>query len=188
MRALQGLAPAATLGACAGIGADPRRAVQAWLGPTTPADVPAADAMASGRQVARSIWGVVPVPPRRKADLRPEMIAGSAIAVADDALLANCAVVEGRASVGLVRHNKYRIARVEGDRQNAVCRLVVERGPLTPVAGWRGFGDLRGRRERRWDVPRQRSCRRRWPGDGRRREHRPDGRRREGPAGPRRRG
>ena len=47
------------------------------------ADVPAAaPAKAMLKRVARSIWGVVPEPPRRKQDLRPELIRGAAVAVA----------------------------------------------------------------------------------------------------------
>ena len=141
LRTLQGLALAATLGACADIDGVRRGLLPTWL--DEPEDPTGADTIGSGRQAARSIWGVVPVPPPRKADLRPEMIEGSAIAVAGDTLLANCAVLGGRARVGVVRHNKYRIARVAGSRQGAVCRLVVDRGPLTPVAGWRSFADLR---------------------------------------------
>ena len=140
LRALQGLALAATLGACADGEGDPRH------GPLTSLDempAPGADTRASGRRVARSIWGVVPVPPARKADLRPDMIEGSAVAVAAYTLLANCAVLRDRATVGLVRHNKYRLARVEGDHHGGVCRLRVDQGPLTPAAGWRSFGDLR---------------------------------------------
>jgi hypothetical protein len=47
-------------------------------------------------EVARSIWGVVPDPPRRKRDLRPELIEGAAVAVAPDTLLASCQVVGER--------------------------------------------------------------------------------------------
>ena len=48
-----------------------------------------------------------------------------------------------RRRVGLVRHNKYRIARVTADESGQVCRLTVAEGPLTPVAGFRSFADLR---------------------------------------------
>ena len=37
------------------------------------------------KQVSRSIWGVVPDVPRYKEDLRPELIWGSAVAVAEGA-------------------------------------------------------------------------------------------------------
>ena len=37
---------------------------------------------------ARSIWGVVPDPPRRKRDLQPDLIRGTAVAIAPDTLLA----------------------------------------------------------------------------------------------------
>ena len=57
--------------------------------------------------------------------------------------MANCLVVGGRARVGLVRHNKYRMARVTADAHGQVCRLTVAEGPLTPVAGLRSFADLR---------------------------------------------
>ena len=46
-------------------------------------------------------------------------------------------------SVGLVRHNKYRIATVTPDATGQLCRLTVTEGPLTPAAGWRSFADLR---------------------------------------------
>jgi hypothetical protein len=131
------------LAGCAEPNSDPLNRLQAWLGAAPQPDLPAADTMASGRQAARSIWGVVPDPPRRKADLRAQLIQGSAVAVSDDRLLANCAVVGTRARVGLVRHNKYRIARVVGDRHRQVCRLLVTQGPLTPAAGFRSFADLR---------------------------------------------
>ena len=39
------------------------------------------------KQVARSVWGVVPDPPRRTKDLQPELIRGSAVAAAPDTLL-----------------------------------------------------------------------------------------------------
>ena len=104
---------------------------------------PDAGHLASGRQAARSIWAVVPSAPRRKADLRPDLIQGSAVAVSADTLVANCLVVGGRARVGLVRHNKYRMARVTADAHGQVCRLTVAEGPLTPVAGLRSFADLR---------------------------------------------
>jgi hypothetical protein len=98
----------------------------------------------TGRQAARSIWGVVPDAPRRKADLRPELIRGSAVAVSGDAMLTGCRVVAGRPRVGLVRHDKYRIARVAAvDEGRHVCRLTVAGGPLNPVAGYRTFEDLR---------------------------------------------
>src|SRR3712207_6578839 len=64
------------------------------------------------KQVARSIWGVVPEAPRYKKNLRPELIRGSAVAVAPDTLLASCRVVGQREQVGVVRHNKYRLAQV----------------------------------------------------------------------------
>jgi hypothetical protein len=93
------------------------------------------------KAASRSIWGVVPEAPRRKADLRPELIRGSAVAVGADTLLASCRVVGERSRVGLVRHNKYRIARVaaaDGD----VCALRVDQGPLVPAQAYRRVGNL----------------------------------------------
>src|SRR3954468_14807309 len=78
-------------------------------------------------QVARSIWGVVPDPPRRKQDLKPELIRGTAVAVAPDTLLASCQAVGQRRQVGVVRHNKYRLAQVSPALQSDqdVCALHV---------------------------------------------------------------
>lgn len=144
VRALGAMAVVAGVGSCAETGGAVRRSMDAWLARPAPAIAqPAADPVASGRAAARSVWGVVPSAPRRKADLRPELITGSAVAVTANTLLANCAATEGRARVGLVRHNKYRIARVTPDAQGQLCRLIVAEGPLTPAAGWRSFADLR---------------------------------------------
>ena len=108
-----------------------------------PASTPTSDPTAAGREATRSIWGVVPSAPRRKADLKPELIQGAAIAVSADTLLADCRATEGRSSVGLVRHNKYRIAKVTHDGARQVCLLTVSEGPLSPAAGYRSFADLR---------------------------------------------
>ena len=108
-----------------------------------PASTPTSDPTAAGREATRSIWGVVPSAPRRKADLKPELIQGAAIAVSADTLLADCRATEGRSSVGLVRHNKYRIAKVTHDGAGQVCLLTVSEGPLSPAAGYRSFADLR---------------------------------------------
>src|SRR3954466_2414999 len=53
------------------------------------------------KQVARSVWGVVPDPPRRKQDLKPELIRGTAVAVAPDTLLARCQAVGQRRQAGV---------------------------------------------------------------------------------------
>ena len=138
-RALVGMGLAASLGACAGDGEPWWRQGRS----TPPVAAQDADAGPPGQLAARSIWGVVPNAPRRKADLRASQIAGSAVAVADDMLLAHCLAVAGRSSVGLVRHNKYRIATVTPDATGQLCRLTVTEGPLTPAVGWRSFADLR---------------------------------------------
>ena len=138
-RALVGMGLAASLGACAGDGEPWWRQEQG--SPPVAAQDPVAGP--PGQLAARSIWGVVPNAPRRKADLRASQIAGSAVAVADNTLLAHCLAVAGRSSVGLVRHNKYRIATVTPDATGQLCRLTVTEGPLTPAAGWRSFADLR---------------------------------------------
>ena len=132
-----------TLGACVGAGERSAWPTLASLWPVTPAISAASDPVETGTRAARSIWGVVPSAPRRKADLRPELIRGSAMAVSADTLLASCQAVEGRPRVGLVRHNKYRIARVTPDAAGQICRLTVAEGPLTPAAGYRSFADLR---------------------------------------------
>jgi len=96
------------------------------------------------KQVARSIWGVVPEAPRYKKNLRPELIRGSAVAVAPDTLLASCRVVGQREQVGVVRHNKYRLAQVLRTRKNRdVCSLQVSNTPLNVAGGFRSFEDLR---------------------------------------------
>ena len=84
----------AALGGCMGAGDGP--------GPT---GARTSDPVAAGREVSRAIWGVVPSAPRRKADLRPELIRGAAVAVAADTLLADCRATEGRTSVGLGRQH-----------------------------------------------------------------------------------
>ena len=142
-RALWGMALATTLSGCAEMSGGQVWPSRAWFAPPAPQGAQPPDTLASGRQAARSIWAVVPSAPRRKADLRPDLIQGSAVAVSADTLVANCLVVGGRARVGLVRHNKYRMARVTADAHGQVCRLTVAEGPLTPVAGLRSFADLR---------------------------------------------
>ncbi|MGD9509921.1 MAG: hypothetical protein AB7I59_24265 [Geminicoccaceae bacterium] len=126
MRARAGAVIALCLGGCAG-----------GIGDAGPAVDPEAE-----RQATRAIWGIVPDPPRRKAELQPEMIRGAAVAVSADTLLADCAAVSGKERVGLVRHNKYRLADVAGDDGGQICRLTVAEGPLSPVAGYRSFADL----------------------------------------------
>lgn len=127
MRAAVGAMYALCLGGCAaGIG-----------GP-----VPAVDPDAE-RQATRSIWGIVPEPPRRKADLHPAMIAGAAVAVSAETLLADCAAMSGRDRVGLVRHNNYRKANVTRGADGRLCLLTVADGPLAPAAGYRTFADVR---------------------------------------------
>ena len=122
----------AVLGGCVGAGGEPG-----------PSSTQVSDPVAAGREASRAVWGVVPSAPRRKADLRPELIKGAAVAVAADTLLVDCRATEGRTSVGLVRHNKYRIARVTHGGAGQVCLLTVSEGPLNPAAGYRSFADLR---------------------------------------------
>jgi hypothetical protein len=135
-------------------------ALAACGGPNAERDAPAlpADAVDSGDavpvpasakavlpQVARSIWGVVPDPPRRKQDLKPGLIRGTAVAVAPDTLLASCQAVGERRQVGVVRHNKYRLAQVSPGLQpdQDVCALHVADAPLNVAGGFRSFPDLR---------------------------------------------
>lgn len=132
---------ASLLAGCAGVPGGPegglgeRLVAMAGVAPAEPEE-------ATIKAASRSIWGVVPEAPKRKADLRPELIRGSAVAISPDRLLASCRVVGGRRSVGLVRHNKYRIAQVSA-RDNGVCALRVAQGPLAPARGYRSVGDLR---------------------------------------------
>ena len=98
----------------------------------------------AAKSVSRSLWGVVPAAPKRKQDLRPELIKGSAVAVADDALLTSCSVLGNRKQVGLIRHNKYRMAKLlSADPRGEVCVLRVPDGPLNVAAGYRDPADLR---------------------------------------------
>jgi hypothetical protein len=138
------MALAWALGGCVGSGDSGGLALGSLLPWGDGTEAAPADVEETGRQAARSIWGVVPEPPQRKADLRPELIRGSAVAVSGDALLTSCRVVAGRSRVGLVRHNKYRIARVATVGENRqVCRLTVAEGPPNAAAGYRTFADLR---------------------------------------------
>lgn len=127
MRAKAGAVIALCLGGCT-----------AGVGDAGPAVDPDAE-----RQATRAIWGIVPDPPGRKAELRSEMIKGAAVAVSADTLLADCAAVSGRKRVGLVRHNKLRLAEVAGRDGGQICHLTVAEGPLSPVSGYRSFADLR---------------------------------------------
>ena len=99
---------------------------------------------ALAKLVSRSVWGVVPDPPRYKKDLRPELIQDSAVAVSDAMLLASCSLVDGRPRVGLVRHNKYWIGRVvAAETGRRVCVLAVPGAPPGVAGGFRSFGGLR---------------------------------------------
>ena len=126
-RALLWLGCAMALSGCVGAGPPP----------------PAPDPAETARQAGLSLWGVVPSAPARKADLQPDLITGSAVAISDDMLLTSCQATGGGSRVGLVRHNKYRIARVSPDPLGNICRLRVTEGPLNPIAGYRDFADLR---------------------------------------------
>jgi hypothetical protein len=92
------------------------------------------------------LWGVVPDAPRYKKDLKPGLIRGSAVAVSDGTLLASCRVAGGRQRIGLVRHNKYEIARVRAaDPERSVCVLEVadDCAAAEPGTGFRSLADLR---------------------------------------------
>jgi hypothetical protein len=121
MRSGAGVVIAICLGGCAATAGDPDDA----------------------HQPTRAIWGIVPDPPARKADLRPAMIRGTAVAVAENALLAACAATLGREQVGLVRHNKLRLAQVTRDEGSQICRLTVSTGPLSSATSYRSVADLR---------------------------------------------
>jgi hypothetical protein len=120
MRSVAGVVIAICLGGCAATAGDPDDA----------------------HQPTRAIWGIVPDPPARKADLRPAMIRGTAVAVAENALLAACAATLGREQVGLVRHNKLRLAQVTRDEGSQICRLTVSTGPLSSATSYRSFADM----------------------------------------------
>ena len=98
----------------------------------------------AAQQVGRSVWGVVPSTPASKQALRPNLIAGSAVAVARNRLLVSCNAVGGRSRVGLVRHNKYRIAQAApAESGGQVCALTVTDTPLTAASTYRDRRDLR---------------------------------------------
>src|SRR4051794_41530972 len=71
-------------------------------------------ANAAARKVARSLWGVVPDAPERKADVDLGAIKGSAVAVAPDTLLVSCRAVGRPERGGLAGQNKYRQALLVG--------------------------------------------------------------------------
>ncbi|MFO1048813.1 MAG: hypothetical protein U1E52_13050 [Geminicoccaceae bacterium] len=110
----------------------------AGIGEPAPAVDPDAE-----RQATRAIWGIVPEPPRRKTDLHPAMLAGSAVAVSERTLLADCAATSGNDRVGLVRHNKYRMADVTPGPDGRLCLLTVADASLVPATGYRSFADVR---------------------------------------------
>ena len=120
------------LAACGGLDREqPPTETPASLAGTVADVPPSASAKTLVKQVARSVWGVVPDPPRRKKELRPELIRGSAVAVAPDTLLASCRLVSQRREVGVVRHRKYCIARVVRPQSDQdVCALRVANAPL----------------------------------------------------------
>ncbi len=106
--------------------------------PTTP------DPAEPAQTAARSVWGLVPDAPRGGADVTPELIRGSAVAVSENTLLASCRAVGDRRAVGLVRRDAYRTATVAArDLDGQVCALRVDQGSLLPVPAFRGLGDLR---------------------------------------------
>jgi hypothetical protein len=59
------------------------------------------DPQIAGRPLSRAIWGVVPEAPGHKRELRPALIAGSAVAVSPDTLLARCEAIGRPSRVGL---------------------------------------------------------------------------------------
>ena len=126
------------LAACGGL--DPQQPPPGPLASsvgTVPDAPPPAPAKVLLKQLARSVWGVVPDTPRWKKEIRPELIRGSAVAVAPNTLLASCQVVGQRRQVGVVRHRKYRIAQVSRPQglDQEVCVLQVANTPLNIAAG-----------------------------------------------------
>jgi hypothetical protein len=125
--------------------------LMAACGPTSPtlglaglatdqsASVPAKTA---AKQVSRSLWGLVPDAPHRKADLTPSMVRGSAVAVSTSTLLAPCAALGRHRQVGLVRHGKFVRARVSRQSGGQICELRVAGQTLQPVKGQRALGSL----------------------------------------------
>src|SRR3954454_12337249 len=99
----------------------------------------------AAKLVSRSVWGVVPDPPRYKKDLRPGLLRGSAVAVSDRTLLASCAAVGGGGRVGLVRHRKYEIAQVlrpKGTERSGICLLTAPGAALQPARACRPPADI----------------------------------------------
>jgi hypothetical protein len=93
--------------------------------------------------LARSVWSVVPNAPQHKRDLRPELIRGSAVAVSNSSLLASCGALGGSERIGLVRHGKFRIARLSAtDPGRDICVLDVADVPLNVAREYRNPTDL----------------------------------------------
>jgi hypothetical protein len=100
----------------------------------------------AAKLVSRSVWGVVPDPPRYKKDLRPGLLRGSAVAVSDRTLLASCAAVCRGGQVGLVRHRKYEIAQVsrpKGAERSGICLLTAPGAALLPAQAYRPPANVR---------------------------------------------
>lgn len=88
--------------------------------------------------IAHSLWGVIPNAPQYKRELGPELIRGSAVAVSDTDLLVRCDALSGSARIGVVRHNKFRIAGIVAtDANNEICVLNAPDAPLRAASWYR---------------------------------------------------
>lgn len=130
--------------ACVGSEREEALASSARIGPDGPSEAQEAAARANAKEVGRSLWAVLAEAPDRKQEVRPDMIRGSAVAVGPDRLLASCGALARRDRVGLLRHNKYRIAQAEPvDAGGEVCALTIRDTELNVASTFRGPDDLR---------------------------------------------
>lgn len=106
------------------------------------AQVPLPKEEAAAR-IAQAVWGVVPDAPRTSGEAASGAVAGSAVAVSEDALLASCRIVAGRDRVGLVRGDAYRVAEVTpAEPSEEICVLWTPGERLATVGSSRQLSDL----------------------------------------------
>ena len=95
-------------------------------------------------QARSSVWVVIATTSTAQNDAVSQISQGSAVAITRSRLLTNYHVVEGQRFVFVKQGDAfYEATVVAGDKDSDRCVLAVKGEPLTPVAGLRGFGDLR---------------------------------------------
>lgn len=94
------------------------------------------------RRVALAVWGIGEN--EAGVSLLRRSLQGSAIAVADDALLAACDAARGQASLRIARRSSVHLATVEpADPDRRLCVLRAPDVELTPIRAYRPFEDMR---------------------------------------------